>query len=224
MCIAQEGVNIYARSFVYVRMSRQGRNRRPDHPPAGDYPAELATTWPLVYGRSITVRPIRADDADIERLFLDGLSPETRYHRFLGGGITVTPEWLARLTDIDYRTHMAFVATTLTGGAEEMIAVARYIRLAEDEASAEYAITVADAWQGHGIGRRLMTMLIAHARRAGVGRLVGEILGSNIGMLHMMHSLGFEVHHHPDAHELRLATLDLASEAPSASNDRAFAG
>jgi len=224
LCNAQTNVNIQARSFVYFSMALHGRRPLPAHPPAGDYPAELATAWPLVYGRSITVRPIRADDADIERRFLDGLSPETRYHRFLGGGIVVTPEWLARLTDIDYRTHMAFVATTLTGGAEEMIAVARYIRLAEDETSAEYAITVADAWQGHGIGRRLMTMLIAHARGAGVRRLVGEILGSNAGMLHMMHSLGFEVHHHPDACELRLATLDVASEAPSASNDRAFAG
>lgn len=204
-------------------MPLKGRKPLPHPQPQARYPAELATAWPLVYGRSITVRPIRADDADIERRFVDGLSPETRYHRFLGGGIAVTPEWLARLTDIDYRTHMAFIATTLTGGAEEMIAVARYIRLTDDQGSAEYAITVADAWQGHGLGRRLMTMLIAHARAAGVRRLVGEILGSNSGMLHMMHSLGFEVHHHPDASELRLATLDLSTEAPAASNDREFA-
>ncbi len=205
-------------------MADQGRNSASAEAADSPYPAELTTEWPLVYGRSITVRPIRADDADIERRFLDGLSPRTRYHRFLGGGISVTPEWLARLTNIDYRTHMAFIATTLTGGGEDMIAVARYIRLAEDETSAEYAVTVADAWQGHGVGRRLMTMLIAHARGAGVRRLVGEILGSNTGMLHMMHSLGFEVHHHPDARELRLATLELRAGDPPASNDSAFAG
>jgi GNAT superfamily N-acetyltransferase len=53
-----------------------------------------------------------------------------------------------------------------------LIGVARYVRESGDERSCEFAIVIADAWQGRGIGRRLMAKLIAVARGRGLAQHV----------------------------------------------------
>jgi len=92
---------------------------------------------------------------------------------------------------------MALAATTMLGGAETLIGVARYV-LDEDKQSAEFAIVVADPWQGRGIGRRLLARLIAVARRRGVPRLYGDILRINRPMLELVRKLGFVLEAHED--------------------------
>src|SRR5262245_35830593 len=119
----------------------------------------LTASWPLGLSHSVTVRPIRPEDIDLHRQFALGLSQETRYNRFLGAGIKLTPKLLEMFTRIDFSRDMALIASTTIEGVETAIGVARYARLA-DGTTCEFAITVADAWQGHGIGRRLLSMLI----------------------------------------------------------------
>src|SRR5258708_16369009 len=122
------------------------------------YPAHLVASWPLGVAHSITVRPIRPEDIDLETEFARKLSKETRYNRFLGGGIRLTPEMLEKFTRIDFSRDMALIASATIEGTETAIGVARYARLA-DGATCEFAITVADAWQGRGIGRKLLALL-----------------------------------------------------------------
>ena len=74
---------------------------------------------------------------------------------------------------------------------------------------AEFAIVVADAWQGRGIGKHMMRKLIEVARIRGLPVLYGEILATNHGMLMMMKSLGFGISRHPDDGTVVRATLDL---------------
>ena len=57
--------------------------------------------------------------------------------------------------------------------------------------SAEFALVVADPFQGHGLGRHLMEWLIYVARDRGVRRLVGLVLRENRPMLELLRSLGF---------------------------------
>lgn len=102
---------------------------------------------------------------------------------------------------------MALAATTLLGG-ETLIGVARYV-LDKSNESAEFAIVVADAWQGRGIGKRLLAKLIEVARQRGVKRLYGEVLGTNRPMLEFVRKLGFKLERHEDA-TLTRASLDLA--------------
>src|SRR5258706_1604178 len=128
------------------------------------YPAHLFASWPLGIAHSITVRPIRPEDIDLETDFAHKLSKETRYNRFLGGGVRLTPELLEKFTRIDFSRDMALIASATIEGAETTIGVARYARLADD-VICEFAITVADAWQGCGIGRKLLAMLVESARR-----------------------------------------------------------
>jgi len=50
---------------------------------------------------------------------------------------------------------------------------------------------VADAWQGRGIGRRMLEKLIAVARGRGLARIYGDVLSTNHGMLAFCRKLGF---------------------------------
>ena len=102
---------------------------------------------------------------------------------------------------------MALAATTMLGGGETLIGVARYVR---ENGDAEFAIVVADAWQGRGIGRRLLAKLIAVARRRGLQRLYGDILRINQPMLQLVQKLGFKLGPHEDP-TLTRATRDLRS-------------
>jgi len=112
---------------------------------------------------------------------------------------------------------MALAATTMLGGGETLIGVARYVRDKNDD-SAEFALVVADSWQGRGIGRRLLAKLIEAARRRGpatcwsrrrgVKRLYGDILAINRPMLELARRLGFVLDRHEDPTITR-ALLDL---------------
>lgn len=176
------------------------------------YPAHLVASWPLGVAHSITVRPIRPEDIDLETEFARKLSKETRYNRFLGGGVRLTPEMLEKFTRIDFSRDMALIATATIEGAETAIGVARYVRLADD-VTCEFAITLADAWQGRGIGRKLLAMLVDSARGHGLQRLVGDVLATNTPMLRLARSQGFRIDWHPDGSELRRAVLEIPISA-----------
>lgn len=92
---------------------------------------------------------------------------------------------------------MALAATTMLGGSETLIGVARFVS-DENSPSAEFAIVVADAWQGRGIGTRLLRELIDVARHRGLKRLYGDILGVNRPMLELVRKLGFTLGRHED--------------------------
>ena len=83
-----------------------------------------------------------------------------------------------------------------------MIGSARY-SLAADGESVEFALVVADDWQRHGLGRRLMGALIEVARSKGYRSIFGDVTGNNAKMLRLMHSLGFMVQPHPEESSLR---------------------
>ena len=102
---------------------------------------------------------------------------------------------------------MALAATTMLGGAETLIGVTRYVR-DQDHKAAEFALVVADSWQGRGIGGRLLAKLADVARRRGLKSLYGDILAINRPMLGLVRKLGFTLERHEDP-TLTRATLDL---------------
>ncbi len=103
---------------------------------------------------------------------------------------------------------MALAATTMLGSKETLIGVARYVRDKKGDA-AEFAIVVADAWQGRGIGTRLLRELSDAARERRLARLYGDILGTNRPMIELVRKLGFTLERHEDP-TLTRATLALA--------------
>jgi acetyltransferase len=162
----------------------------------GPDPAPVPTdawsgTWVLDDGSRVTVRPIRPEDAGIEQAFVRGLSQDSRYSRFMGEVSELSPEMLHRFTHNHYPDDYALIVTALVEGKEKEIAVARYIMLPGGK-RCEYAIAVADEWQHHGIGHRLMQAIMKIAREAGMRYMEGYVLATNHKMLELVKSLGFE--------------------------------
>ncbi len=74
------------------------------------YPAYLSRSAVLRDGRPCLIRPIQAEDADRLQRFTRGLSPESRYFRFISALNELTPQMLVRYTQIDYDRELALVA------------------------------------------------------------------------------------------------------------------
>lgn len=182
------------------------------------YPAELVAEVRARNGAVVVVRPIRPEDAALERRFVNSLSDETRYLRFFYQLHELTPAMLARFTQVDYDRELALVAVVEDPQAPERVSfagVARYIENA-DRTSAEYAIVVHDAWQRQGVGAALMERLIAAARRKGLLRLEGTVLRENAKMLDFVASFGFKAREDPGDAEQTLTVLDLAQSSAAA--------
>jgi acetyltransferase len=155
-------------------------------------PAESAAT--TSDGVPYRIRPIRRDDATRELAFISGLSPETRYNRLMYSMREPSAQFLRQLVEVDYRDTMALLATVPgAAGDETIIGVARYAADAPGAGTAEFAVTVADAWQGRGIGTTLTRALFAYARERGLSAMRGTILAANTRMIELARELGMVV-------------------------------
>ncbi|OOZ45311.1 bifunctional acetate--CoA ligase family protein/GNAT family N-acetyltransferase [Solemya velum gill symbiont] len=157
------------------------------------YPTELVSSWQHADGTDIVVRPIRPEDANIEQDFVTNLSAESKYFRFVQNFENLTPMMLARFTQIDYDTEMALIAVINDEKPNaRAVGVARYVTNPDHE-SCEFALTVADDWQKHGIGRELMQRLMTIAKDRGIEIMIGEVLKNNSKMLKVCEKLGFRL-------------------------------
>jgi acetyltransferase len=191
------------------------------------YPARLVQVRRFSDGQPWIARPIRPEDADSLQAFIRALSEQSRYMRFISMMRELTPRMLARYTQVDYDREVALVATTeLPNPAhrghrhDAVIGLAHYLRN-PDGRGAEYALVVADAWQGRGLGRQLMTMLIDAAREQGLEYIEGLVLAENRPMLHLMSSLGLRNEPDPEDPALRRVWLDLGRPAVQAATGAA---
>jgi acetyltransferase len=133
-------------------------------------------------------------DAAAEQDFVRALSPASRIRRFHFGLRELPPNLLRAMTEVDHDGHVAIVAEAFDDDDEpSIVADARYVRSTELPHEAEFAIAVADDWQGRGLGRALMQRLGRHAARHGVCRLVGDVLPGNTAMFAITASLGGEM-------------------------------
>lgn len=139
----------------------------------------------LVVMPTVATRPVRPDDlVAFERMWAR-LSEETIYRRFHAPIKRLSLKLRRYLVEVDHVDHDALVA--VAGG--EVIAVARYHRCADDRAAAEVAVLVEDAWQGRGLGVRMLRELASLARDRGIRLLTGDVQADNLRMLELVQSL-----------------------------------
>ena len=176
------------------------------------FPSALIDRLHLDDGRVVIVRPVLAFDAAAEQDFVRSLSPATRLRRFHFGLRELPPSMLRAMTDVDHEDHVAIVAEAIGEDDDDtrIVADARYVRLRSDGDEAEFAIAVADDWQGVGLGRELMQRLARHAARRGVQRLVGDVLPGNRAMFALGAALGSEFVASPNGPGVVRARFDLA--------------
>ena len=163
---------------------------------ATSYPAELVQALTLRDGTRVVVRPIRPEDRQIEREFVQKLSDESRYFRFMSALRELNEAMLSRFTQIDYDREMALIAVICENGLETEIGVARYIVNA-DGVSCEFAVAVADAWQHRGVGSKLILNLVEVARARKLQVMEGIVMAGNHKMLGLMSALGFSIRPEP---------------------------
>lgn len=134
---------------------------------------------------------MRPDDTEALRRMFFRLSPETVYKRFFRPLRAPSDKDLAYLANVDHDRREALVAEV----DGEIVAVARYDRI-KDTDEAEIAVVVEDAWQGQGIGARLVRKLAALAQSRGMTVFTSTILGENRAAARLLRS----VDGHPDVH------------------------
>jgi RimJ/RimL family protein N-acetyltransferase len=170
--------------------------------------AAAAATLALADGTRLSLRQVGAGDrAGFAALFA-GLTPESRYQRFLSPKRELTPRELTFFTHVDRVNHEAIAAVDLRD--DSIVAVARYVRDATRADVAELAIEVADAFQRMGIGTALTTLMIQHAHAIGLKSLTATTLWENRAARRLFRHHGFRARRSrgPEIeHELKLEEL-----------------
>ena len=134
------------------------------------------------------LREIRPDDKERLLASMECLSERSRQRRFLSPKDTLSPSELRYLTEVDGHDHYAIVAVP-DDDEDRIVAVARFVRLADDPTAAEAAITVCDALQGKGLGSLLARRLSDAARDRGIDRLTASIASENRPALKLMRKI-----------------------------------
>ena len=139
-------------------------------------------------GSGVLVRPVRSTDALLLAEGFARLSERSRRMRFLGKKDELSAAELRYYADVDHHDHEALVALDPASGRGA--GVARYVRDADDPQAAEIALTIADDWQGRGLGTELLARLSYRARQEGVCRFTGVVSYDNVPMGMLLRSVG----------------------------------
>jgi RimJ/RimL family protein N-acetyltransferase len=136
---------------------------------------------------AISFRPIEPGDRGALADAFERLSPESRFKRFLGPKNVLSERELTYFTEVDHVDHEAYVAVDdLTG---DLLGVARYALGAGSVP--DFAVVVADAWQGRGLGRALARRVIARAGVNGFTKLTASTMWENDRARCLLSALGF---------------------------------
>ena len=162
----------------------------PQHLVISSYPSQYEMETVTRGGMEIFLRPIKPEDAPLLVEFFHALSPTSVYYRFFSPLPELPLSMLTRFTQIDYDRDIVVVAIKQTSGGERILGVVRLMS-DPDVTSAEFAITVGDAWQKEGIGTALLEHAIHIAKERGVQFIWGIVLPENKGMLALARSHGF---------------------------------
>lgn len=170
-------------------------------------------------GREVQIGRLTPRDAPLLAHAFERLSEESRRLRFLGPKPTLSASELRYLTQVDGHNHEALGAIDPATG--KGVAIARFIRDRDDPERAEVAVTVADDWQGQGLGKIMLNRLTDRARKEGVSRFTALVSTENRNMQNLLRGIEApaRVHHVGGGiaeYEIELASRGLGSQLEAA--------
>jgi len=161
-------------------------------------------------GTRILLRPIEAGDKARISAALGRLSQETIRRRFLAAKPTFSTSELRYLTEVDGHNHLA-LAAVLADDPEALVGVARCVRLPDAPDTAEFAIVVADAFQGRRLGTLLARELAGAARAVGIRRFAATMLSDNAAVRRLMATISTHLELERLEGGVREVVVDLAA-------------
>ena len=188
----------------------------PRHLIISPYPNQYESDWLLKDGTPVLIRPVKPEDESLVADLLDNCSEQTIYFRYFSVIKSWPHEALIRFTQNDYDREIGIAAIGLPPGPTVMMGVGRLVVIPERDA-AEFAVIVADPWQGEGLGWKLIERVIQIAKENGVRTLSGDVLPENQPMLGLVKKMGFKLLR-PEDGTYRVE-LDLASWAGASFED-----
>ncbi len=143
-------------------------------------------------GRQVLVRPLRRGDGPA---LADGflrLSEASVRDRFGSPTRVLNAAALHQLVDtVDGVDHVAFAAfaPSMAGDDADLVGIGRILRYPDDLDSLDVAITVADDYQGSGLGRALADLLAKYRPRP-ARRIVTQISAGNERAMTLLGTFG----------------------------------
>ncbi len=161
-------------------------------------------------GTRLVLRPIEAADKARLAVAHGRLSEETIRRRYLAAKPRVTSSELTYLTEVDGHNHIALAAFP-ADDPETLAGIARCVRLSDAPETAEFAVVVADAFQGRGLGTLLARELATAARAAGIRRFAATMLSDNDAVRRVMATITAHLELERMDGGLREVVIDLAA-------------
>src|ERR1700722_19778058 len=103
----------------------------------------------------LVLRPVRSSDGDALQNYVRGLSPQSRYNRFLGGASELPGSELARALAANGRDTQTLLLTSTAEDRETVVGEAR-VALSCAERTGEFGMSIADNWRRLGVGSTLL--------------------------------------------------------------------
>ena len=150
-------------------------------------------------GTVVTIRELQEEDRGMLERFVDGLSDDSIYFRFLASGID-------RGVLIDQLSPRpgGLTLAALKGGA--IVGHVAYYR--SDSEAAEIGVLILDGYQGKGLGTMLIERIAQAANAEGITVFETIIGWNNTRMIRMVRSMGFPTSEkvEPDLIRIRFPT------------------
>ena len=151
---------------------------------------KYTTQRTLHNGFSVALRPIECTDQDEFKEFFKTLSPASVHFRFLEIIKELPNETVEKYCNLDFTHEIAIVAMPI--GENKIVAVARLI-LSLNDRQGEFALVIADTWQGFGLGTELLAYIIKIARDYQLEELYCTLSIDNVKMIGLAKKFGLKV-------------------------------
>ena len=141
---------------------------------------------------TFTIRPVRATDRRALSDFYAGLSPASRYMRFMGFSAGIDELRARTFCTPDHVHEEGFVAVLDKASPEQI--VGHLCLQPYGTRKLELAVAVGDGFQGQGIGRQLITAAISWAEHQGYEAIAATAFADNWRVLRLLSSAGHPAH------------------------------
>jgi GNAT superfamily N-acetyltransferase len=140
----------------------------------------------------LALRPARSSDGDALQTYVRGLSPQSRYNRFLGGVSEIPASELARALAANGRDTLTLLLTSTVKDGETVVGEAR-MAISCAKRAGEFALSIANDWRHLGVGSALLQEIERKAAADGIELLFGDTLRTNEGMIGLARGRGFRL-------------------------------